>query len=210
MRPLKIILAVVVAIVLGGGVLVTKTYWWNSWQTDSFQSQFDEFYAVPDPIVGEVGDIVRQERAPDYDVKDGEATRILFVSETEAGEKRVSGGTVWTPTKASAPAQDRRVVAWAHPTLGLGVSCSPSRQSELNLDPAGIVPGMMAKNWVVTAADYVGLGTPPQEQTYLIGQQEARDVINSVRAARNLSDGAAGKQWAVYGHSQGGHASLWA
>ena len=43
----------------------------------------------------------------------------------------------------------------------------------------------------------------------LFRSDEARDVINSVRAARAIPETAAGTQVAVYGHSQGGHSALW-
>ena len=43
---------------------------------------------------------------------------------------------------------------------------------------------------------------------YLIGVSEARAVLDSVRAARSLPDALAGDRFAVWGHSQGGHAAL--
>ena len=67
---------------------------------------------------------------------------------------------------------------------------------------------MLRAGFVVTATDYSGLGTPGVER-YLIGADEARDVLNSVRAARALTATGAGTRVAVYGHSQGGHAALW-
>jgi len=44
---------------------------------------------------------------------------------------------------------------------------------------------------------------------YLIGASEGRAVLDSVRAARDLPDAAASNRFAVWGHSQGGHASLY-
>jgi pimeloyl-ACP methyl ester carboxylesterase len=67
---------------------------------------------------------------------------------------------------------------------------------------------MLSLGWVVAATDYVGLGTPGTE-AYLVGQDEARDVVNSVRAARSISQAQAGDRWVVWGHSQGGHAAIW-
>jgi acetyl esterase/lipase len=43
---------------------------------------------------------------------------------------------------------------------------------------------------------------------YLVGLSEARAVLDSVRAARNLSAAHATNRFAVWGHSQGGHAAL--
>jgi hypothetical protein len=67
---------------------------------------------------------------------------------------------------------------------------------------------MIGFGWVIVATDYAGLGTPGISQ-YLVGQAEANDVVNSVRAAREFKDSGASSTWLVYGHSQGGHAALW-
>ncbi|MBN8934252.1 MAG: alpha/beta fold hydrolase, partial [Rhizobium pusense] len=47
-------------------------------------------------------------------------------------------------------------------------------------------------------------GTHP----YLVGESEGRSVVDSVRAARQLAGASAGRRFAVWGHSQGGHAAL--
>ena len=44
---------------------------------------------------------------------------------------------------------------------------------------------------------------------YLIGVSEGRSVIDIVSAARGLSR-KVGRRWVAVGHSQGGHAALWA
>ena len=131
--------------------------------------------------------------------------RIVYTTTTASGAPAQSSGTVYVPTSA-APSGGRFVVAWAHPTLGMGQDCTPS-QAE---DPSTAIPGfaqMMANGWVVTSTDYTGLGTDGV-LPYLIGSGEARNVIDSVRAARNLPGTDAGTTYAVWGHSQGGHASL--
>lgn len=131
--------------------------------------------------------------------------RIVYRTTTAAGSPAVSSGTVYVPT-TPAPSAGRFVVAWAHPTLGTGEDCTPSQAT----DPSAAIPGfaqMMANGWVVTSTDYTGLGTDGV-LPYLIGSGEARNVIDSVRAARNLPDTGAGTTYAVWGHSQGGHASL--
>jgi pimeloyl-ACP methyl ester carboxylesterase len=67
---------------------------------------------------------------------------------------------------------------------------------------------MLDAGWVVVATDYVAMGTPGTP-LYLVGASEARDVVNSVRAARQVPGADAGTRWGVWGHSQGGHAALW-
>jgi acetyl esterase/lipase len=61
----------------------------------------------------------------------------------------------------------------------------------------------------VTATDYPGLGTP-EVHPYLVGISEGRAVLDSVRAARQIPGADAGLVFAVWGHSQGGHAALFA
>jgi acetyl esterase/lipase len=58
----------------------------------------------------------------------------------------------------------------------------------------------------VVATDYPGLGTAGPHP-YLIGESAARAVLDSVRAARSMPNGS-GNRFAVWGHSQGGHAAL--
>jgi len=131
--------------------------------------------------------------------------RIVYKTTTADGKPAVSSGTVYVPTTPAASG-GRLVVAWAHPTLGTGTDCTPSQAT----DPSAAIPGfaqMMTNGWVVTSTDYTGLGTEGV-LPYLIGAGEARNVIDSVRAARALPDTDAGTTYAVWGHSQGGHASL--
>ena len=66
---------------------------------------------------------------------------------------------------------------------------------------------MLDRGFVIAATDYAGLGGQGMHP-YLIGLSEARAVLDSVRAARQLPDAAAGDRFAVWGHSQGGHAAL--
>jgi pimeloyl-ACP methyl ester carboxylesterase len=61
----------------------------------------------------------------------------------------------------------------------------------------------------VVATDYAGLGTPGPAQ-FLIGRSEANDLVNSVRALDDVPGADPGREWAVMGHSQGGHSALWA
>ena len=134
--------------------------------------------------------------------------RILYVSERPNGERAVSGGMVFIPD-VPAPPEGRKVVAWAHGTVGMGDPCAPSRSGNPLADMTGWIEQMMRLGWVVAATDYIGLGTPGPE-LYLVAEAEVRDVVNSVRAARQFPGVNAGSEYVVWGHSQGGHSSLWA
>jgi acetyl esterase/lipase len=77
-------------------------------------------------------------------------------------------------------------------------------------DLSGTIAGlddMLARGYVVVATDYEGLGVPGIHP-YLVGLSEARSVLDSVRAVRDLSAAHATDRFAVWGHSQGGHAAL--
>jgi acetyl esterase/lipase len=67
---------------------------------------------------------------------------------------------------------------------------------------------IIAQRHIVVATDYAGLGTEGIHP-YLIGESEARSVLDSVRAARALPNSGASNRFAVWGHSQGGHAALY-
>ena len=181
MRALKVILVGLLSLAVLAVLVVGGLYFFQRWQTDEQQAKLDAFYTPPAEITGEEGDVIRSEPAPDWDVPGATATRILYVTrDANTDVKRVAGGTVWIPTKAAEG--DRKVVAWAHPTVGLGDSCAPSRTPKsLKLTNAWIQQ-MVAEGWIVTATDYSGLGTP-EPFTYLEGEQETTDVVNSVRAA---------------------------
>lgn len=137
----------------------------------------------------------------------GRTWRVLYRSERGDGTPTVSSGMVIAPRGGTPPPEGRPVVAWAHGTVGLGDACAPSRSAK-PLGQLTWAEGMLRAGFVVTATDYSGLGTPGTER-YLIGADEARDVLNSVRAARAIPEAAAGTAIGVYGHSQGGHSALW-
>src|SRR5579871_313746 len=171
------------------------------------QGSLNAFYRVPTHLAqGAPGSIVRIEPLVTPGVT-GRGWRILFRSQDQQGRMTVSSGVVYAP---ASPGSGRLVVAWAHGTVGLAPTCAPSRQA---VDPA-ISPwlnDMLAHNWVVTAPDYAGAGGtggPGVTEKYLIGAEQGRDLLNSVRAARNIPAAGAGTRFAIYGHSQGGSVAL--
>jgi acetyl esterase/lipase len=135
----------------------------------------------------------------------GRAFRILYRSTSIDNEPIAVSGAIFIPDDL-APSEGRKVVAWAHPTTGVVGKCAPTLLPDLS----GTIPGlddMLSRGYVVVATDYVGLGTPGQHP-YLIGESEGRSVLDSVRAARRFPGAKAGDSFAVWGHSQGGHAAL--
>ena len=168
------------------------------------RSASPSFYSQPADIPAQPGTIIRSEPL-EYGVAGGQGYRVVYTSIDAAGSPIAVSGMVFLPTTA-APADGRRILAWAHGTVGLAARCAPSAATVYS--NTGWLERALAEGWVVTASDYAGLGMPGSP-TYLVGQQEARDVVNSVRAARLFPGSSAGSDWLVYGASQGGHAALW-
>lgn len=135
------------------------------------------------------------------------AFRILYRSVGLLGEPIAVSGVILVPD-GPAPAGGRPVVAWAHPTSGVVPRCAPSIALQVFRSIQGL-PQMLARGWVVVATDYPGLGTPGPHP-YLVGDSEGRAVLDSVRAARALPGAHASARFAVWGHSQGGQAALFA
>ncbi len=189
------------------GILGTAA-WWISFNIEqgNEQSAIEPFYVPPEPLPTEPGTVIRTEPLG-VDVPGGTGYRMLYVSEKPDGTPAASSGMIFIPD-APAPPGGRPVVAWAHGTVGMGDACAPSRAKNPLGDTDNWLDQMMALGWVVTATDYVGLGTPGPE-LYLVKEAEVRDVVNSVRAARNIEQADAGERYVVWGHSQGGHSTLW-
>lgn len=206
MRSVRVALVALLVIVglvaaaLGLGALVSTE------ETDQRQQALAPFYTPPYPLPITPGTLLRSEPLG-VEVPGGAAYRILYVSQTADGVSAASGGMLFVP-RSPAPAGGRPVVAWAHGTVGQADSCAPSRSSNPLQDTGTWLEQMLSLGWVVVSTDYVGLGTPGTEQ-YLVAQAEARDVVNAVRAARAFPGAAAGTRWVAWGHSQGGHSSLW-
>ncbi len=195
-----IVLAILTAVI--AAIVLTVS---GDTRADQRQNALQPFYTPPSPLpVGSPGDVIRTEPLG-ITVPGGSALRILYRSQDAAGNATVSSGMVFIP-KSPAATDGRPVVAWAHGTVGLAPQCAPSRIAE----PVRNLPWvaeMLARGWVVTATDYAGLGTPGTSG-YLISGDEGRDVINAVRAARNIPGADASHRWVSWGHSQGGHAAL--
>lgn len=206
MRTLKWTGIVLLAVVLSGVMVLVAGIGSSRVQSSQQQEALDPFYSAPDPLPGPPGTLIRTEPLG-VTVPGASAYRMLYVSERPDGTPAVSGGMLFVPD-GPAPSEGRPVVAWAHGTLGMGASCAPSRSDNPLGDTDNWLDQMMQLGWVVTATDYVGIGTPGPS-LYLVAQSEVRDLVNSVRAARNLPAASASSRYVTFGHSQGGHTSVW-
>ncbi|MCX5406349.1 lipase family protein [Streptomyces sp. NBC_00335] len=179
----------------------------------------EKFYDPPSPLPeGDHGDLIWARRV---DAPDGaRACRILYLSTLQTGTRVAVSGIVAWPD-APAPRSGRNVVAWAHGTVGGPRQCAPSAVPNPATDlvgyytydsPWGIDVGVPALTQfldsgdVVVGTDYQGLGTPGVHQ-YTVAVTETNNVLDSVRAARQITDAHANDKAAVLGWSQGGGAA---
>ncbi|AMB59153.1 lipase family protein [Microterricola viridarii] len=133
--------------------------------------------------------------------------RVLYYSTDRAGADILVSGIIAAPD-AAAPPGGRTVVAWGHPTTGTAARCAPSS----GIDPFDVIEGLrdlVHAGYVVAASDYSGMGSAGPA-SFLIGTTEGHNVLDSARAARQLAAAGASDRLALWGHSQGGHAALFA
>ncbi|MBV9002141.1 MAG: alpha/beta fold hydrolase, partial [Solirubrobacterales bacterium] len=168
----------------------------------------DAFYNPPSMVPRRPGVLVRSERFTRGIPERWRAWRILYTTTRDESIPAVASGLVIASDRL--PAGPRPVIAWAHGTTGVASQCAPTLlPSRWNAD---VIPGIdrvLGRGWVIVATDYVGLGTPGPHP-YLIGQGQARSVLDAVRAARQMPQLSLRRATVVWGHSQGGHAALWA
>ncbi|POH72047.1 lipase family protein [Arthrobacter glacialis] len=173
--------------------------------------QLSAFYDAPETVPSQPGVLLKSEAFTTAVPANAKAWRILYTTTRDDKTPAVASAVILTSTKpASGP---RPVVAWAHGTTGYAPACAPSNLPEPF--SSGAMPALdeiVDNGWVVVTTDYAGLGTQGP-QPYLIGQGEARSVLDSVRAAKALDTQQADLEMVpetiVWGHSQGGQAALW-
>ena len=165
------------------------------------------FYRLPDPVpAGAPGQLVRFEpigSAP----PDAVAWRVLYHSTDLNNAPILVSGVVVAP-RAPAPPGGRTIVSWGHPTTGIAQRCAPS----VGLDPFDLIEGLrdlLAAGYVVAATDYPGMGAAGPG-SYLVGGTAGHSVLDAARAARAIPGSDAGARLLLWGHSQGGHAVLFA
>jgi predicted esterase len=132
---------------------------------------------------------------------------VLYHSESLEGDDIAVSGLIVVPP-GEPPAEGRSILSWAHGTTGIADQCAPSK------DPAGNALGLanefLARDMVFVATDYEGLGTP-ERHPYVVGESEGRGTLDIIKAAQQLEERTgAGSEVVLWGHSQGGHAVLFA
>ena len=164
----------------------------------------------PVSVRPEAGGLVEAE--PVADAPAGmRAWRIRYHTRDQNSLPIDATGLVVAPMPEPRP-RPRRVLAWTHGAWGVAAKCGPSLSPEFFTATPGLEE-MVRRGYVVVAPDYPGLGMsgPGSRGThgFLVGRETAFSVLDAVRAARAVPGVAAGRNFALWGESQGGHAALW-
>jgi acetyl esterase/lipase len=131
--------------------------------------------------------------------------RILYQTTRKSGAPAIANAIVVVSANAQQPSP---VIAWAHGTTGVAQGCAPSLfENPFPNIPA--FPAIFNEGWAYVATDYVGQGTSGGH-AYLIGEDAGQNVLDSIRAARQIKDIQLDPRTQIWGHSQGGHSALWA
>jgi uncharacterized membrane protein HdeD (DUF308 family)/pimeloyl-ACP methyl ester carboxylesterase len=165
------------------------------------------FYVAPKSVPSRPGALLRVAPFTTAVPSNAQAWLILYTTTRDDGVPAVASAEVMAARDR--PATPRPVIAWAHGTTGFATKCAPTLLKDpLASGAMPAVPQVLVHGWVIVATDYLGLGTAGPHP-YLIGQGEARSVLDAVRAAKQLTQLSLADQTVVWGHSQGGNAALW-
>lgn len=173
------------------------------------------FYKPPKKTPKQHGKLIWQRKATGIvPLKSGAVTKnVLYTSVSPLGKRVAVSGSVTVP-KGKAPKAGWPVITYGHGTTGIADKCAPSRNRANGpatpyisyTDP--LLNSWLRAGYAVARTDYQGLGTPGVH-AFLNGQAAGRSVLDIVRAARGLNLKIS-KRYVIAGHSQGGHAALFA
>ncbi|WP_041289160.1 lipase family protein [Kribbella flavida] len=168
----------------------------------------DNFYDAPDVVPTEPGRLLRAEPY-DGDLPQGlTAQRILYTTTADDGVPGLASAVVAVPAEPTG--RPTPLIAWAHGTVGVARACAPSLgRNAISTEGMPSMDALARNGWGMVATDYIGQGTEGAFP-YLVGQGEGRSVLDAVRAAHQLDGLDLAPETVIWGHSQGGHAALWA
>jgi pimeloyl-ACP methyl ester carboxylesterase len=166
----------------------------------------DAFYDPPSDVPHKPGALLGSEPLKDVTLPAGvRGWRILYATTVDDNTPATAVAIVFAPTDSSTG--PRPVIAWEHATTGLLQKCMPSLLSAASKGIPEHNRIVMA-GWAVVATDY-SFAEKGGPHPYLIGEGEARAALDSVRAARQISELTLDNRMVVWGYSQGGHTALW-
>ncbi|WP_241156158.1 lipase family protein [Leucobacter chromiireducens] len=167
-----------------------------------------KFYAAPEQVPAEPGQLLRTERLSTGVPRGAEAWRILYTTTNADGTPALSSGTIVAPKRRGG--DPLPLLSVAHGTTGVAAKCAPSLSATPFADGAGAALAQLVTEhgWAAVTSDYIGLGTAGTHP-YLVGEAEARNVLDAARAAQQFAELSVSSETVVWGHSQGGQGALW-
>ena len=182
-------------------------------------SEIPAFYDVTaqDVPPGSPGRVIKTERVepgPGEESYPGiELYRIMYHSTTVAGED-IPVTALYAQPSGDPPSAGWPLIGYAHGTTGAARQCGISLTPYESKTPSGSqfvrkIQPLVEQGWAVVATDYQGMG-PKVTPMYLLGDAEGRNLLDSIRAVQAWRKDLNHSQTALYGHSQGGQAVLFA
>jgi pimeloyl-ACP methyl ester carboxylesterase len=159
----------------------------------------------PDPEPSEPGRLISRSAFTTAVPSTVRAWRIVYSTTDAKGRPDTATATVLA--SKDRPDGPRPVVGVGHGTVGLASRCAPSLSQQPFTGAVTALATLVSEGWVAVTTDYAGLGTPGMHP-FLVGKSEAHNVLDAVRAAHEVLD--LSPKTLLMGHSQGGHAALWA
>lgn len=146
-------------------------------------------------VVATPGSLLAAERAIVFD----------YTMTSVTGEPTTARAQLFEP-KTPAPQDGHALVVWAHGTTGIANTCQPSASFQ-NFGNATAINALLSSGYAVLAPDYEGFGTD-RIHPYYIRSSHANAITDSVPAAHEINGTNLSDDWAIVGHSQGGHVAM--
>jgi pimeloyl-ACP methyl ester carboxylesterase len=135
---------------------------------------------------------------------------VLLYWVKQANSEFVPVSAVIAVSTDPAPPGGRPILSWAHDTpLSITDGCAPTSAAPRAPAYPIYLKAFLDAGFAVVGTDYVGLGMPGVHP-YLVGKSEGAAVLAAARAAQNFGLAEASGPVIIMGHSQGGHAALYA
>jgi pimeloyl-ACP methyl ester carboxylesterase len=134
------------------------------------------------------------------------AWRIHYTTTLDTHRPTIASALVIVSTASTGPVD---AIVWAHGSTGISEDSAPSLSKKgLASGAMFVIDSIIEADWALIATDYPGLGSEGPHP-WLIGDPAGRAVLDSIRAAQQLPTLTL-RNTVIWGHSQGGHAALWA
>ncbi len=166
------------------------------------------FYNPPAPLaVAAAGTLIRAESTGSLPGASA-SWRVLYHSRTASGEDIAVSGLVVLP-RGTPPPGGFPLIGFGHGTSGIARPCGISQIPKTPQAWAGNqttyawISQWVDAGWAVAATDYQGLGAPGFG-SYLVGEVEGANVLDSIRAAYQIAGDRLSSHIVLAGHSQGG------